>query len=209
MLDVNENFAACHGLLARRDQRSSITALLVEQRHARAAEYRAFWEKLARGESDGGSYKRIAKGGREVWIQASYNPIADVNGKPFKVVEVRHRHHRAESCATRTSKASSRPSARRRPSSSSNSTAPSARSTTTSRTVMGYSNSEVRGKHHSMLVDPAISGGAEYRAFWAKLGRGEAGRRPLPARRQGRPRSVAAGFVQPDPRTPTAGRSKW
>ena len=51
------------------------------------AEYRAFWDKLGRGESEMRQYKRIAKGGREVWIQASYNPILDANGKPFKVVK--------------------------------------------------------------------------------------------------------------------------
>jgi methyl-accepting chemotaxis protein len=54
---------------------------------ASSAEYRAFWAKLNRGENDIGSYRRIAKGGREVWIQASYNPIPDSNGKPFKVVK--------------------------------------------------------------------------------------------------------------------------
>ena len=51
------------------------------------AEYRLFWEKLGRGEYDAGQYKRIGKGGKEIWIQASYNPIMDLNGKPFKVVK--------------------------------------------------------------------------------------------------------------------------
>ena len=46
-----------------------------------------FWEKLGRGEYDAGQYKRIGKGGKEIWIQASYNPIMDLNGKPFKVVK--------------------------------------------------------------------------------------------------------------------------
>ena len=52
-----------------------------------SAEYRQFWDKLNRGEYDAGQYKRIGKGGKEVWIQASYNPIMDMNGKPFKVVK--------------------------------------------------------------------------------------------------------------------------
>lgn len=55
--------------------------------YARSAEYKAFWDKLNRGEFDAGKYKRIAKGGREVWIEATYNPILDGNGKPFKVVK--------------------------------------------------------------------------------------------------------------------------
>ena len=54
---------------------------------AATIEYRQFWDKLGRGEYDAGQYKRVAKGGREVWIQASYNPILDLNGKPFKVVK--------------------------------------------------------------------------------------------------------------------------
>ena len=52
-----------------------------------SVEYRQFWDKLNRGEFDAGQYKRIGKGGKEVWIQASYNPIMDMNGKPFKVVK--------------------------------------------------------------------------------------------------------------------------
>lgn len=43
---------------------------------------------MDRGEYQAAEYKRIGKGGREVWIQASYNPILDLNGKPFKVVQV-------------------------------------------------------------------------------------------------------------------------
>ncbi|MCA9506212.1 MAG: PAS domain S-box protein [Myxococcales bacterium] len=54
---------------------------------AQTREYKAFWEKLGRGEYDAGEYKRIGKGGREVWIRASYNPIRDQNGEPFKVVK--------------------------------------------------------------------------------------------------------------------------
>jgi len=48
---------------------------------------RALWAKLARGEYDAGQYRRIAKGGRELWMQASYNPILDAEGKPFKIVQ--------------------------------------------------------------------------------------------------------------------------
>jgi methyl-accepting chemotaxis protein len=54
---------------------------------AASEEYRAFWAKLNRGEFDSGEYKRVGKGGKEVWIQASYNPISDLNGKPYKVVK--------------------------------------------------------------------------------------------------------------------------
>ena len=46
-----------------------------------------FWDKLGRGEYDSGQYRRVTKDGREIWLQASYNPIFDMSGKPFKVVK--------------------------------------------------------------------------------------------------------------------------
>jgi methyl-accepting chemotaxis protein len=52
-----------------------------------SGEYRSLWSKLGRGEYEAGQYKCIAKGGREVWVQASFNPILDAMGKPFKIVE--------------------------------------------------------------------------------------------------------------------------
>jgi methyl-accepting chemotaxis protein len=53
-----------------------------------SADYRAFWAALNRGEYQAAEYKRIAKGGRAVWIEASYNPVMDGNNKPVKVVKV-------------------------------------------------------------------------------------------------------------------------
>ena len=52
-----------------------------------SAEYRDFWANLNRGEYQAAQYKRVAKGGSEVWIQASYNPIFDRSGKPCKVIK--------------------------------------------------------------------------------------------------------------------------
>jgi PAS domain S-box-containing protein len=50
-------------------------------------EYLAFWAKLGRGEYDAGQYKRVTQGGREIFLQASYNPILGIGGKPYKIVE--------------------------------------------------------------------------------------------------------------------------
>jgi methyl-accepting chemotaxis protein len=61
--------------------------IFVEPAYARSSDYRGFWERLNQGQHESAEYKRVGKGGREVWIQASYNPIFDVNGKPFKVVK--------------------------------------------------------------------------------------------------------------------------
>jgi methyl-accepting chemotaxis protein len=77
--------------------------IFVEAGFAASNDYAEFWRKLKRGEFQAAEYKRIGKGGKEVWIQASYNPIFDVNGKPFKVVkfatditqQVEERHRKA------------------------------------------------------------------------------------------------------------------
>jgi methyl-accepting chemotaxis protein len=62
-------------------------SLFVDPAHRSSGEYRQLWEKLQRGEYDADQYKRLAKGGREVWLQGSYNPVLDSQGKPFKVVQ--------------------------------------------------------------------------------------------------------------------------
>jgi methyl-accepting chemotaxis protein len=83
---ANANFLSTLGY-SMDEIRGQHHSLFVDPAYRSTAEYRAFWEKLARGEPDSGQYKRIGKGGREVWIQATYNPILDQNGKPFKVVK--------------------------------------------------------------------------------------------------------------------------
>ncbi|MEQ8662411.1 MAG: PAS domain S-box protein, partial [Gammaproteobacteria bacterium] len=62
-------------------------SMFVEPDYARSPEYKAFWERLNRGEFWADEFKRIGKGGREVWIQASYSPVLDATGKPYKVVK--------------------------------------------------------------------------------------------------------------------------
>ena len=86
ILSANDNFLAATGY-SLDDVRGQHHSLFVEPEYRCSAEYRQFWEKLGRGEYDAGQYRRLGKGGREVWIQASYNPILDLNGKPFKVVK--------------------------------------------------------------------------------------------------------------------------
>jgi PAS domain S-box-containing protein len=84
--DANDNFLKALGY--RLDEiKGKHHSLFVEPSYRQSPEYRMFWEKLGRGEYDAAQYKRIGKGGTEVWIQASYNPILDANGKPFKVVK--------------------------------------------------------------------------------------------------------------------------
>ncbi|MFG0233082.1 methyl-accepting chemotaxis protein [Achromobacter sp. 413638] len=62
-------------------------SMFVTPEEARGAAYQEFWRKLREGRHDAGQYLRIGKGGRQVWIEASYNPILDAEGRPFKVVK--------------------------------------------------------------------------------------------------------------------------
>ncbi|MCA9428819.1 MAG: PAS domain-containing protein, partial [Candidatus Omnitrophica bacterium] len=61
--------------------------MFAEPSYASSPDYAAFWQRLNEGTFDAGEYKRLGKGGKEVWIQASYNPIFDPSGKPYKVVK--------------------------------------------------------------------------------------------------------------------------
>jgi methyl-accepting chemotaxis protein len=83
---ANENFLKTVGY-TKDEIRGQHHRMFVDPAYRESAEYRAFWDKLGRGEFDAGQYKRIGKGGREIWIQATYNPIPDMDDKPFKVVK--------------------------------------------------------------------------------------------------------------------------
>jgi len=83
---ANENFLKTLGYRLDEVAGQHHRMFVVPEERATAA-YREFWAALARGEFQSAQYKRIGKGGREVWIQATYNPILDMNGKPFKVVK--------------------------------------------------------------------------------------------------------------------------
>ncbi len=85
ILRANEHF--CTTLGYREDEIKGQHHRLFVRPADQGPAYDAFWQKLARGEYDSAQYLRIGKGGRDVWIQASYNPVFDADGKPFKVVK--------------------------------------------------------------------------------------------------------------------------
>ncbi len=86
ILTANPNFLAMMGY-SLEELRGRHNGMLVEPGSEESAVQQALWKRLARGEHDAGQYKRMAKGGRPVWVQASYNPILDAEGKPFKIVK--------------------------------------------------------------------------------------------------------------------------
>lgn len=83
---ANENFLKTLGYSLDEIQ-GQHHSMFVDPAYKQSPEYKAFWEKLGRGEFEAGQFMRVGKGGKEIWIQASYNPILDANGKAFKVVK--------------------------------------------------------------------------------------------------------------------------
>ena len=86
IISANDNFLNAVGYTLKELQ-GEHHRILVDQAYSRSPEYRAFWEKLNRGEFDAGEYKRIGKGDKILWLWASYTPILDHSGHPFKVVK--------------------------------------------------------------------------------------------------------------------------
>lgn len=171
ILHANDNFLRTMGY--RLDEvQGRHHSMFADPVYANSLEYRHFWDKLNRGEFDQGQYKRLGKGGKEVWIQASYNPILDMNGKPCKVIKFatditaakeRAADFEGQLAAISKAQAVIEFSLDGRIQSAN----------TNFLSTLGYSLEEIKGQHHSMFVDPAQRNSVEYRQFWEKLGRGE------------------------------------
>jgi methyl-accepting chemotaxis protein len=86
ILTANDNFLKAMGY-SLEEIKGRHHSMFVDEAYRQSFEYREFWAKLGRGEYETGEFRRVGKGGREVWIQGSYNPILDLNGRPFKVVK--------------------------------------------------------------------------------------------------------------------------
>lgn len=86
ILHANDNFLRTMGYTLD-EIKGKHHSMFAEPGVSGTIEYRQFWDKLNRGEYDANQYKRVGKGGKEVWIEASYNPIMDATGKPYKVVK--------------------------------------------------------------------------------------------------------------------------
>lgn len=86
IITANDNFCKTLGYTLE-EIKGQHHSLFVDAAYRASGEYSQFWRDLNAGKFQAAEYKRIGKGGKEVWIQASYNPIFDLNGKPFKVVK--------------------------------------------------------------------------------------------------------------------------
>ena len=135
-------------------------------------EYTSFWQKLRAGEYRQGEFKRFASGHRGVWIQASYNPILDMDGRPFKVVKfasdvtaakMKAADHGGQFEAINRSQAVIQFDL--------DGTVLDANENFCN--AMGYRLGEIRGRNHRMFVEPTYAAGRAYEEFWQRLRRGE------------------------------------
>jgi methyl-accepting chemotaxis protein len=171
ILAVNENFAAVTGY-SKEEIVGQHHSLFVESAYKSSAEYKQFWDDLGNGKANEGQFKRVGKGGREIWLQASYNPIFDATGKPFKIVKYatditgaqrRNSDYAGQISAIGKVMGVITFDLKGNITDVNNNFA----------AVTGYSREEIVGQHHSLFVEPAYRNSAEYKQFWEKLGRGE------------------------------------
>lgn len=146
--------------------------MFVDPAYGSGEQYRRFWESLNRGEFVTGEFKRFAKGNREIWLQASYNPITDGSGRVVRVVKF------ATDITDQKNKAIDAQGQLEAINRSQaviefklDGTIVNANDNFCG--AIGYSLDEIRGRHHRMFVEQAYGASAEYHQFWESLRRGE------------------------------------
>jgi methyl-accepting chemotaxis protein len=146
--------------------------LFVDKDEAQSEAYRQFWAELGAGRYQSAAYRRIAKGGREIWIQATYNPVLDQTGKPVRIIKFatditaevnKAADHEAQIAAISRAQAVIEFNL--------DGTVRTANENFFA--TVGYSLERILGKHHRMFCDPAYAASADYEQFWEKLKAGE------------------------------------
>jgi len=171
ILSANENFLGALGY--RLDEIvGKHHRMFVDPDDAKSEAYKQFWSDLAAGKFQSAAYKRIAKGGREIWIQATYNPVLDKAGKPIKVIKFatditeqtnRAADHEAQIAAISRVQAVIE----------FNLDGSVRNANENFLQTVGYGLTEIVGKHHSMFCDPGYAKSPEYKQFWERLRAGE------------------------------------
>jgi methyl-accepting chemotaxis protein len=146
--------------------------IFCEPSYAESDEYAQFWRKLGRGEYHAAEFKRLAKGGREIWLQASYNPVLNKDGEPIRIVKfatdvtaVKLQNAEYEGKVQAIDRAQAVIEFEL------DGTVITANENFLK--IFGYSLDEVAGKHHRIFCDPGYAESPAYAEFWQKLGRGE------------------------------------
>jgi methyl-accepting chemotaxis protein len=168
---ANEIFLAAFGYTLE-EVRGKHHSMFVEPGARDGAAYKDLWAKLNRGEHQAAEFKRLGKGGKELWILGSYNPLVGADGKPFRVVKFA-----TDITAQKRQAADYEGQIKAIDKSQAviqfglDGTVLTANRNFLD--ALGYELDEIQGKHHSLFIDPAEKGSAAYREFWAALGRGE------------------------------------
>lgn len=171
ILKANSNFCSTLGYEAN-EILGKHHRIFVHPAHAASASYKAFWDKLGAGAFIADEFKRVGKGGREIWIQATYNPVVNARGRVLKVVkfasDITSAKRKAVEDAEKLSALSrSQAIIEFKPSGEILDANENFLST------LGYRLDEIAGRHHSMFVDPTYASSPDYANFWAGLRRGE------------------------------------
>lgn len=152
--------------------KANTIAFFCESDYAKSAEYEDFWARLGSGTHAVGEYKRVTKDGREIWLNASYNPIFDADNRPFKVVKFANNVTASKmQSAEFQSKIDAISKAQAVIEFDMNGIALDANKNFL--TVMGYALSDVKSEHHRVFCDDEYAASANCKRFWQKLNRGE------------------------------------
>ena len=171
IITANTNFLNAMGYTLA-EIKGSHHSMFVEPAYKESAEYREFWAKLNRGEYQAAQYKRIGKGGKEVWIEATYNPLIGSGGKPFKVVKYALDVSKQKAIyADLSGKVEAIARSQAVIEFELDGTIITANDNFLK--TMGYTLAEIAGKHHSIFVESSYRQSAEYQQFWERLRRGE------------------------------------
>jgi len=145
--------------------------IFVSPDYARSNEYQEFWAALNRGEFKTAEFERFTKSGESVWIQATYNPILDEVGKPYKVVKY-------ATDITEAKKTSIDHAGKVEAISRAQAViefTPDGEIITANDNflnTLGYQLNEIQGKHHRIFVPTEYAASAGYTDFWKSLKEG-------------------------------------
>jgi methyl-accepting chemotaxis protein len=144
----------------------------VDDAYKASPAYAQFWDALKRGEHQTAEFKRLGKGGREVWLQASYNPIIGTGGRPYKVLKIATDiSSRKLQSADFEGQVNAIAKSQAIIEFKMDGTVITANDKFLA--ALGYTLPEIQGKHHSMFVEPALRDSEQYRSFWENLRRGQ------------------------------------
>ncbi|MBB3659197.1 methyl-accepting chemotaxis protein [Rhizobium sp. BK650] len=170
ILTANENFCRALGYELR-EIVGKHHSMFVDPAYASSAEYKAFWTKLSAGKFEQQQYKRIGKGGREVWIEASYNPVFR-RGKPVKVVKIAT-DITAQKLKSAEDAGKIHALSRAQAIIEFSPTGEVLTANDNFLSALGYSLTEIQGKHHSMFCEADYTRSDAYKEFWRKLSSGQ------------------------------------